>query len=74
MVERLRDLEDRRVVRVCLCPKAQEIAQGYLAERRSKVHEVLATLSPEEQQMFVRTLKLLARTLQPKVAEEAELL
>jgi DNA-binding MarR family transcriptional regulator len=69
MVERLRDQEDRRVVRVCLCPRAQQIA-----ERREKVRAVLATLSPEEQQMFVRTLKLLARTLHPRVTEEAEIL
>jgi DNA-binding MarR family transcriptional regulator len=71
MVERLRDQEDRRVVRVCLCPKAQEIAEGHLAERRKKVRAVLATLSPEEQRVFVRTLKLLARTLHPSVTEEA---
>ena len=71
MVERLRDQEDRRVVRVSLCPKAQEIAEGRLAERRKKVRAVLATLSPEEQRMFVRTLKLLARTLHPSVTEEA---
>jgi DNA-binding MarR family transcriptional regulator len=65
MVERLRDAEDRRVVRVCLCPQAQQIAESHLAERRKKVRAVLATLTPEEQEMFVRTLKLLARTLQP---------
>ncbi len=65
MVERLRDREDRRVVRVCLSPEAQQIAESHLAERRKKVRAVLATLAPEEQEMFVRTLKLLVRTLHP---------
>jgi DNA-binding MarR family transcriptional regulator len=72
LVERLRDQEDRRVVRVCLCPEAQEMARRHIAERREKVRAVLATLPPEEQQMFVRTLKLLARTLHPRVGEELE--
>jgi len=66
MVERLRDNQDRRVVRVQLSPPARMIAERHLAERRQQVRTVLATLSPEEQRVFVKTLKLLAETLNPR--------
>jgi DNA-binding MarR family transcriptional regulator len=63
LVERLRGSQDRRVVRVQLSPRAQMIAERHLAERRSQMRAVLATLMPEEQRIFVKTLKLLAQTL-----------
>lgn len=70
MVERVRDTQDRRVVRVRLVPRAQQIAEAHLAERRRQMRAVLATLTPEEQQTFIKTLRLLARTFYPR--QEAE--
>lgn len=63
LVERLRGSQDRRVVRVQLSPRAQMIAERHLAERRHQMRAVLATLAPEEQRIFVKTLRLLAQTL-----------
>ncbi len=62
LVERVRDSQDRRVVRVRLAPHAQQIAEAHIAERRSRMREVLATLTPEEQRTFVKTLRLMAQT------------
>ncbi|HLW00163.1 MAG TPA: MarR family transcriptional regulator [Ktedonobacterales bacterium] len=62
MVERLRDSQDRRVVRVRLAPHAQRMAEAHMAERRNQMRSVLATLKPEEQQTFIKTLRLLAQT------------
>jgi DNA-binding MarR family transcriptional regulator len=70
MVERVRDTQDRRVVRVCLSPHAQQVAEAHLTERRRQMRSVLATLTPEEQQTFIKTLRLLARTFYPR--QEAE--
>ncbi len=66
MVERVRDSQDRRVVRVRLSPHAQQVAEAHVAERRRQMRAVLATLSPEEQQTFIKTLRLLARTFYPR--------
>ncbi len=71
LVERLRDSQDRRVVRVQLSPRAQMIAERYLAERRHQMRTVLATLTPEEQHIFVKTLKLLAQTLHLRPGADA---
>ncbi|HEY7349773.1 MAG TPA: MarR family transcriptional regulator [Ktedonobacterales bacterium] len=63
LVERVRDSQDRRVVRVRLAPHAQQMAEAHLAERRRQMRAVLATLTPEEQQTFLRTLRLLVQKL-----------
>jgi DNA-binding MarR family transcriptional regulator len=72
MVERLRDSQDRRVVRVRLAPRAQMMAEQRLARSRRQIRSVLATLSPEEQSTFVRTLRLLAQTMYPRQGGESE--
>src|SRR5579859_534145 len=66
LVERARDSQDRRVVRVRLAPQAQRMAEEHLAERRRQMRLVLATLTPEEQHTFIKTLRLLAQTLRPR--------
>jgi DNA-binding MarR family transcriptional regulator len=70
LLERARDSQDRRVVRVRLAPHAQQMAESHLAERRSQMRSVLATLSLDEQRTFIKTLRLLAQTLYSK--QEAE--
>ncbi|HEY7355823.1 MAG TPA: MarR family transcriptional regulator [Ktedonobacterales bacterium] len=69
MVERVRDTQDRRVVRVRLAPHAEQMAEAHLAERRRQMRAVLATLTPEEQRTFIKTLRLLARTFYHKQDE-----
>ena len=71
MVERVRDSQDRRVVRVRLAPHAQQLAEAHLAERRSQMRSVLATLTPEEQRTFIKTLRLLVKTLYSRQEAEA---
>ena len=66
LVERVRDQQDRRVVRVRLAPHAQHMAEAHMSERRRQMREVLATLSPEEQAVFVKTLRLMVQTMYPK--------
>jgi DNA-binding MarR family transcriptional regulator len=70
LVERVRDQEDRRVVRVCLAPHAQQMGEAHLAERRRQMRAVLATLTPEEQQTFIKTFRLLCQTFFPRQAAE----
>jgi DNA-binding MarR family transcriptional regulator len=70
LVERVRDSQDRRVVRVRLSPHAQRMAEAHLAERRRQIRDVLATLTPEEQCTFLKTLRLLAQTFRSR--QEAE--
>jgi DNA-binding MarR family transcriptional regulator len=74
MLERVRDQEDRRVVRVRLVPRAQQMAEAHVAERRRQMRAVLETLSPEEQQRFIKTLRLMVQTFHPKPTQETELL
>ncbi len=71
LVERVRDSQDRRVVRVRLAPRAQQLAETHLTERRRQMRLVLATLTPEEQRTFIKTLRLLAQTMHPRQEAEA---
>lgn len=71
LVERLRDSQDRRVVRVQLSGLARMIAERYIADKRRQVQSVLETLTLEEQRTFVKTLRLLAETMDPKPTAEA---
>lgn len=71
LVERVRDSQDRRVVRVRLAPHAQRMAEAHLAERRRQMRAVLVTLTPEEQQTFIKTFRLLCQTLYPRQEMEA---
>jgi DNA-binding MarR family transcriptional regulator len=71
LVERARDSQDRRVVRVRLASHAQQMAEAHLAERRSQMRSVLATLTTEEQRTFIKTLRLLAQTLYSRQEAEA---
>ncbi len=72
MVERLRDPQDRRVVHVRLAPRARMIAEQHLEARRRQMRSVLTTLTPEEQRVFIRTLKLLAQTFSVRQNEQPE--
>ncbi len=71
LVERVRDSQDRRVVRVRLAPHAQQMAEAHVSERRRQIRAVLATLTPAEQETFINTLRLLCRTLYPRQEAEA---
>jgi DNA-binding MarR family transcriptional regulator len=72
LVERVRDSQDRRVVRVRLAPHAQQMAEKHLAERQRRMRLVLETLTPEEQRKFIHTLRLLAQTYFSRPGGEVE--
>ncbi len=72
MLERVRDQEDRRVVRVRLVPRAQQMAEAHVADRRRKMRAVLEALTPEEQQGFIKALRLMVQTFSPKPTQETE--
>jgi DNA-binding MarR family transcriptional regulator len=63
LARRERPAWDRRVVQLCLTDSARERVEEALALRRGQAAEVLAALTPAEQQGFVRGLRLLAEVL-----------
>jgi DNA-binding MarR family transcriptional regulator len=60
LVERARDLEDRRVVRVRLSPKAQELADRVLTGWRREVEAALAGMDDQACAHFLEGLERLA--------------
>jgi DNA-binding MarR family transcriptional regulator len=63
LARRERPAWDRRVVQLRLTDSARERVEEALALRRGQAAEVLAALTPAEQQGFVRGLRLLAAVL-----------
>ncbi len=60
LVERERDGEDRRVVRVSLSPKAKKMAGQVLVQRRAEVEQALAGMSEDGKANFLEGLMRLA--------------
>jgi len=60
LVERERDGEDRRVVRVSLSPKAKKMAGQVLVQRRAEVEQALAGMSEDAKANFLEGLMRLA--------------
>ncbi len=61
LVERRRDDEDRRVIRVALTGAGRELIAGIATERRSRLAMVLEDLTDEELAGFVRGSRALQR-------------
>lgn len=59
LVERVRDDKDRRVVRMNLLPRGDDVLNQVIAERQSFVGEVLKDYSNEEYVELLRSLELL---------------
>ncbi|MHB1343623.1 MAG: MarR family winged helix-turn-helix transcriptional regulator [Thermoleophilia bacterium] len=60
LVERERDGEDRRVVRVSLSPKAKKMAGQVLVQRRAEVERALGGMSEDAKANFLEGLMRLA--------------
>ncbi len=63
-VERLRDHKDRRVVRVNLLPKGEEVVNSVIMERQVFLGEVLEEYSDQERADLHRVLELLAARIE----------
>lgn len=57
LVERLRDSADRRVVRLHMLDKGQEMIQKVLESRKRYLDKILASISEQEKQDLVRALQ-----------------
>lgn len=60
LVERERDGEDRRVVRVSLSAKAKKMAGQVLTQRRAEVEQAMVGMSEEAKANFLEGLRRLA--------------
>jgi len=61
LVERSRDDEDRRVVRVALTAAGRQMVEGVAAERRERLARILDELTDEELEGFLRGTRALRR-------------
>ncbi|PZN11213.1 MAG: S-methyl-5'-thioadenosine phosphorylase [Bacillota bacterium] len=59
LVERVRDPEDRRVIRLRLLPRAQELLDAVLEARRAYLADVLRRLDPVDRRVLLRSLQRL---------------
>jgi len=66
LVERIRDKKDRRVVRLQLLPRGEDVLNEVIAERQSFIGEVLKDYSDEEYVELLRSLELLERRMEMK--------
>ncbi|GAB6875661.1 hypothetical protein JCM13210_03870 [Thermaerobacter litoralis] len=59
LVQRVRDPEDRRVIRLRLLPRARELLDAVLEARRAYLARVLAHLDPVDRRVLLRSLERL---------------
>lgn len=67
LVERARDVKDRRIVRINLRPKGEEIVNAVIRERQIYLEKVLKGYPPEERENLLETLVDLARRMEKKI-------
>lgn len=66
LVERVRDEKDRRLVRLQLLPRGEDVLNQVIAERQSFVGEVLKDYTDEEYVELLRSLELLEHRMESK--------
>ena len=66
LVERVRDEKDRRVVRLQLLPRGDDVLNKVIAERQSFIGEVLKEYTGDEYAELLRSLELLERRMELK--------
>ena len=66
LVERVRDEKDRRLVRLQLLPRGEDVLNEVIAERQSFIGEVLKDYSNEEYVELLRSLELLEQRMESK--------
>ncbi len=63
LVERIRDEKDRRMVRMHLLPRGEDVLNEVIAERQSFIGEVIKDYSDEEYVELLRSLELLEQRM-----------
>jgi MarR family transcriptional regulator, organic hydroperoxide resistance regulator len=63
LVERIRDQNDRRVVRLRMMDKGAELIEKVLIARRNYLAKVLEQMSAEEREILIESLKKLERNI-----------
>lgn len=66
LVERVRDNNDRRVVRLNMLARGNEVVDAVIAERQSFVGEVLKNYTNQEYDELLRSLELLEQRMELK--------
>ncbi len=66
LVERVRDKNDRRMVRMHLLPRGEDVLNQVIAERQSFLGEVLKDYTNEEYEQLLRSLELLEHRMELK--------
>ncbi|WP_425806499.1 MarR family winged helix-turn-helix transcriptional regulator [Desulfitobacterium sp. Sab5] len=56
LVERIRDVKDRRIVHINLLPKGEEVVDAVIRERQVFLEKVMKTYSEEESAVLLKTL------------------
>lgn len=64
LVERVRDVKDRRIVRMNLLPRGEEVVSAVISERRHFLDKVLREYKTEEHIALLESLGLLAERLE----------
>lgn len=72
LVERVRDVEDRRVIRVRLTGDGRDVLGGLLAERRVALGELLDELSDDELEGLLRGARAVRRARERRQAAGRE--
>lgn len=63
LVQRVRDPDDRRVIRLRLLPRARELLDAVLEARRAYLARVLAHLDPVDRRVLLRSLERLVEAI-----------
>jgi DNA-binding MarR family transcriptional regulator len=66
LVERVRDEKDRRVIRMHLLPRGDDVLNEVIAERQSFIGEVIKDYTQEEYVKLLRSLELLECRMESK--------
>ncbi len=69
LVERKRDAEDRRVIRICVLDKGFEVLREVMDARREYLRQVLVHIRNEECQAMINSMDILYKKM---LEEEAE--
>ncbi len=64
LVERVRDSKDRRIVRMHLLPKGEEVVNAVISERQRFIDQVLKEYSDVENDQLLKILETLAKRME----------
>lgn len=64
LVERIRDVKDRRIVRMHLLPKGEEVVSAVVTERQHFLDKLLEEYSSEEHTVLLNAMEVLAERME----------